>query len=435
MTEGAKIKVFMVKSNNLANLANLLSAKQPLFDLAISNLEALTDHQQKGVLLQKEIDKAFSNFVKRHLEVSESEGEAVYKALMKLIWEQNEIVASKYLKLEEEADLDQTLQACIDFVEKMKLPKRVFRLKKQRAIQMLEDNPPLQVLKLLKYNNVTEMLAKERLEEVYGALRFAEGDEWLAKFNEQYLSLKAEDFTYGEIEIVKMPLRWAPLTKDFIKKKKHNITHLKELGVVVVIETEDRELLHGLVLKVLPLIVHYFYEVRLYSNFFKLKSKSTQGAEFGRVITETILADPKLDVKIGGERIHWRVVQRYFGKLEDAKKHPEIFEPHLQPEDLHWDRAEKILAEVIPELMIWEELDYVGRIYDGLPISLNFMDLTLGFANKARYKEHLFYHFRESLWNEIFARYMGHDALEDELLAKLNNSLVMPERLNPTTSR
>ncbi len=226
-----------------------------------------------------------------------------------------------------------------------------------------------------------------------------------------------------------MPLKWAPLTKKFIEKKKHNVTHLKELGVILVLETEDKSLLHGLTLKVLPLMVHYFFEVHLYSTFFKLKSKTLKGEAFGKMLAETILADPKLDITLGGEHIHWRVVQRYFGKLEDIKKHPEVLEPHLQPEDLHWDRTEVALAKYIPELAIWEDLDYVGILKDGLPMSLNLMDLTLSFANKNRYKEHLFYHFRESLWNEIFARYMGHDNLEDELLAKLDNALVKPEKL------
>jgi len=80
-------------------------------------------------------------------------------------------------------------------------------------------------------------------------------------------------------------------------------------------------------------------------------------------------------------------------------------------------------------LMIWEDLDYVGILKDDLPLSLNLMDLTLSFANKNRYREHLFYHFRESLWNEIFARYMSQEVLEEELLAKLNNSLIRPERI------
>jgi len=414
-----------------AYLAKLLGAKQPLFNLTIEDLEDITGKEKQDESLFKEINQKFATFCKREfdLDYSAVSGEEIYKSLMELIWRQNDLVLTKYLDLKTDASLDEIITACVGFVEKMNLTRIVFRLKDSKAKSLLKINPPENIMKLLGYEKVEDLLKNERLEEVYGALRFAEGDAWLEDFNNQYKKLKASDFTNAKIELIKMPLKWAPLTKKFIEKKKHNVTHLKELGVVLVLETEDESLKHGLVLKVLPLLVHYFYEIHLYSSFFKLKSKVLKGESFGKLLSETIIADPKLNIKLGGEHIHWKVVQRYFGKLNDAKKHPEIFEPHLQPEDLHWDRAESALAKVIPELTIWEELDYVGIIKDGLPLSLNLMDLTLSFANKNRYRDHLFYHFRESLWSEIFARYMGHENLEDELLAKLDNNLVKPEKL------
>ncbi len=427
-----KLNMFKKSSQDPVDfLAELLSAKQPLFKITLEDLEDITQQDQLDSKLQKDVEKSFAKFVQRELEleIDDASGEEVYKALMLYIWEQNDLVLTKYLKQKKDASLDQVLTACINFVLKMNLPKTVFKLKKSKAKAMLKANPPEQIMQLLGYEKVEDLIKFEKLEEVYGALRFAEGDIWLDKFNEQYRHLKPEDFTKGKIEIVKMPLRWAPLTKKFIAKKRHNITHLKELGVVLVLETKDEELRHGLVLKALPLIVHYFYEIHLYSSFFKLQAGALKGEKFGRVLEQTISADPKLNLKIAGEHVHWRVIQRYFGKLEDANKHPEIFEPHLQPEDLHWDHAEKALAHYIPELMVWEDLDYVAKIYDDKPISLNLMDVTLSFANKNRYGDHLVYHFRESLWNEIFARYMSHENLEDELLAKLNNSLVMPEKL------
>lgn len=419
------------KDASTEELAKLLSAKQPLFRKTVVDLEKISGKKKLVKSLAEEIDTKFSQFGKEvlGLDVDPTSGEDIYKALMFYIWKQNDLVLTKYLKLEKNASLDDVLSGCIELVKTMDLPRKVFRLKGKKARELLIDNPPKEIMKLLDYVDVKEMLNNERLEEIYGALRFAEGEEWLENFNKQYKNLKPEDFQEGIIDIVKMPLKWAPLTAKFIEKKKHNITHLKELGVVLVLETEDEELRHGLVLKALPLIVHYFYEVHLYSAFFKLKAKTAKKDTFGKVLMETIIADLKTDLKVAGKHIHWRVIQRYFGKLDDAKKHPEIFEPHLQPESLHWEMAEKALAKEIPELKVWEEMDYVAIEKDGLPLSLNLMDLTLSFANKNRYKEHLFYHFRESLWDEIFARYMSQDALEKELLAKLSNALVKPENL------
>jgi diphthamide synthase (EF-2-diphthine--ammonia ligase) len=39
------------------------------------------------------------------------------------------------------------------------------------------------------------------------------------------------------------------------------------------------------------------------------------------------------------------------------------------------------------------------------------------------------YHFREALWNEVFARYMGEKVLEEQLLEKLDNAVIKPEVL------
>lgn len=426
--------------SDLSNLANLLDATRPLFDISIKNLEDLTNDRRLYRALDSKIARDFTRFCKRELEIDpqNTSGEQIYKKLMLLIWQKNNLVLNKYLGLKEDSTLEQILNQCINFTSELDLPTNCFRLKNAVAKKMLVNNPPPNAMRLLGYDDVSQMLKEVSFKEVYSALRFSEGDRWLDNFNLQYKKLKPSDFTRGKTEVLKMPLRWAPLTKNFITKKKHNITHLKELGIVVVIETVEPSLIHGVTLKALPLIVHYYYEVHLYSSFFKKLAATHKNnpVVFGEILSDTILASPKIDkkdmptdVNIAHQDINWRVIQRYYGKLNAKKDHPEIFEPHLQPEDIHWDKAESILGRAIPELLVFEDLDYVALLKDGQPVSLNLMDLSLSFANKDRYGDHLFYHFRESLWNEIFATYLGQDELENQLLAKLNNSLVSPSSI------
>jgi hypothetical protein len=57
------------------------------------------------------------------------------------------------------------------------------------------------------------------------------------------------------------------------------------------------------------------------------------------------------------------------------------------------------------------------------------MDLSLGYSNSIGFENRYLYHFREALWNEIFARYMGEKALEEQLLEKLDNAVISPELL------
>jgi hypothetical protein len=57
------------------------------------------------------------------------------------------------------------------------------------------------------------------------------------------------------------------------------------------------------------------------------------------------------------------------------------------------------------------------------------MDISLGYSNGIDYADRYLYHFRESLWNEVFARYMGEKELEELLLEKLDNDIIRPEVL------
>ena len=110
--------------------------------------------------------------------------------------------------------------------------------------------------------------------------------------------------------------------------------------------------------------------------------------------------------------------------------HPEAFEPHVHPEDLHWRKAEENLAILDPEMKFWCDLDYVAKIADDdLPLTFNLMDVSLAYSNDEAYRSRYVYHFRESLWNEIFMRYMGHKNLEDSILKQLDNDMIAPETL------
>ena len=57
------------------------------------------------------------------------------------------------------------------------------------------------------------------------------------------------------------------------------------------------------------------------------------------------------------------------------------------------------------------------------------MDCAVGYVNKTPFEKRMMYHFRESLWNEIFARYMGEKTLEEQVLKQLDNDMIEPEDL------
>jgi hypothetical protein len=282
----------------------------------------------------------------------------------------------------------------------------------------------------LGYDTVDAMFEGEDFDELYTALRFSEGGDWLNEYNERLKTVTPDDYEERDIRILAMDHdKYVDLAEHFTQKKLHNVTHTKELGVIVVVPLRD-EHSKGLTLKTLPLLLHYLNEVKLYSNFFKLKAAQPH---FGETVVTTLIADPGNASQMAGQYVHWRVIQRYFGKLRD-ESHKEDFEPHVHPEDLHWRKAEDLLYQIDPKMSFWRDIDYVGLIFDDtLPVAANFVDVSLSYANSMSYEDRYYYHMRESLWNEIFIRYMSYPNLEQQVLRQLDNDMIAPERLKVTT--
>lgn len=406
-------------------LSELLEAKEPLFRLSLQQLEKASGRQAVDVKLQSEIiQKTHEKMGLLGLDHKDTTGPELYRALVNKIQEHDEHLAKQ---MGGQADMPPTeliplIKAKVDSAE---IKKTCWVLKKSVAKEFLRGYPPKNIMKQLGYRSVDSMLKQENLNEIYGALRFAEDGDWLEKFNEKYETLTPSDFETREIEILVMPHeRWADICESFIEKKKHNITHLKEMGVVLMLPVKANHL-PGMATWSGSLLFHYINEIRLYSAFFKLKQVQP---DFGKIFVETLIADPDMGPIMAGQNIHWRVIQRYFGKLKD-EYHPEIFEPHVQPEDLHWRKAEEALYSIAPELKFWEDMDYVALMYDGRPLTFNMMDVAASYTNQTPYETREIYHFREALWNEIFIRYMGQSTLEEQILKQLDNDMIAPEKL------
>jgi hypothetical protein len=407
-------------------LRDLLNAKEPLFTKSLRDFEHITGSKGVDVKLISEIhEKVHSATRSLGLDSNDTTDKELYYALIQKAREHNEHLALS-LGTTNEAPISHIVPRLVDVADQAKIPKKAWLLKKSVAKELLRKMPPKKMMKHLGYRSIESMFKNENFGEIYTALRFSEGSDWLNKYDQLFeKNIKPSDFENRDIEILIMDhKKWVDLAESYVKKKKHNITHTKELGVIVVVPMKQTHMI-GLTLKTLPLIFHYFNEIRLYSAFFKLKS--TVG-NFGKTISETLIADTGTGAIVSNHHIHWRVIQRYFGKLNEA--HPEVFQPHVQPEDLHWRKAEEIMYEIDPELAYWKDLDYVARIAeDGNPLTFSLMDVSLSYSNKEHFENRYFYHFRESLWNEVFIRYMGEPALKQQILEQLDNDMIKPEAI------
>ena len=87
--------------------------------------------------------------------------------------------------------------------------------------------------RLLRLSNRRRNFANEDLLEAFSALRFVENNEWMHKtFEEVYSSFTEVDFEERAIEIKVLNTKWHDIAKKFVEKKHHNVSHLKEFGVI-----------------------------------------------------------------------------------------------------------------------------------------------------------------------------------------------------------
>lgn len=406
-------------------LRDLLDAEEPLFSLALRQFEAASGKHGADARLIGDITKKAHDAMRAlKLEPAHTLGREFYQALLARVEADNERV-TRLIGGNDSSDVNEMVPLMIKMANSVPFNRQVFVIKRHKAKELLSQMPPKNLMAHLGHETAQDLFDKEDFDEIYTALRFSEGPDWLNEYNELFKSVSPEDYELRDIRTLAMDHdKYVDLAEHFTQKKLHNVTHTKEMGTIVVVPLRDRHS-KGLTLKTLPLLFHYLNEVKLYSNFFRLKAEKPH---FGQTVVETLIADPGNASQMAGQYVHWRVIQRYFGKLKD-ETHKEAFEPHVHPEDLHWRRAEDLLAHIDPEMEFWQEKDYVGLMFDGAPVTTNFVDVALGYANSIPYENRYVYHFRESLWNEIFIRYMSYKNLEAQILTQLDNDMIAPEKL------
>lgn len=396
-------------------LADLLGIDDPLFSIGVRQLEQASGQSGTDVRLYSEIIKKSHQKIRElGLDPRDSTAEEVYQALQEMIKKHDEFLARR-LGATDPTDVQDILPRIITFVNKLDTPKSVWVLKPAAAKRMLKLSPPKKVMRQLGYRSVDSMLRREPISELFVALRFVETQEWLQNFTRKYKHLTPNDFETRDVEFIRLdPFKWGVTAEAYAKRQRHNVTHMKEMGVIALLPLPLTRL-PGVTVAVLPLLLHYLNEVRMYSTYFKLQQVRS---DFGMVLVDTLIYDPRNHTKIAGHDVHWRTIQRHLGNHNSSM--PDFFEPHVHAEDLFWRKAEEILYRIEPALHFWNEIDYVAiSTKDGI-VSFCLMDAAVNFVNQLPFGKHVIHQFRASLWSELFVRYIGQPALEYQVLQQLS---------------
>ncbi len=352
------------------------------------------------------------------LNSTDPSGPEIYFSLMSTVRMHDDFLM-RHLGENSNTNTSTLLSKIVILVKKIRMPRNVWVIKHSAAKKLLKNQPPKHLMKLLGYRSLESLLKRESMGLVFAGIQFAESAAWQKKFKQSYSLLQPSDFEPRKIDISYAGnARWQKATAEFVKSTRSNIISSKEMGSIVVLPLPATKL-RGLTIYTLTLLIQTVTELRTFSSFIKLRQVQPN---FGDIVKSAVLSDELHGLSNGGSELHWRIIQRHFGAMSNLA-HPDVFEPHLQPEDLQWRKAENILINIEPALQFWENMDYVGLIKDGQIVSFNILDAATNYINDRTYGNQVYGHMQASLRNELYFQYYNHPILESRMLLSLENEM------------
>lgn len=316
----------------------------------------------------------------------------------------------------------------VSTVKQMGGEREGFFLKKDYARKILDQCPPQKTIGYLGYSSLDELLEKEDIMDVFSALRFTESNEWMhATFDKAYSSFTPADFEKRNINIRVLGDQWKGVAEKFVAKKHHNVSHLKEFGVIFINPIAESE--KGKFIRDFALLLHYTHEIVFYSKLFERYSSQEN---FNDKFISLLRGDvPEITQHSDRE---WLIIQRYLWKEDPSDKR--LFTPRVNPESLHWKKAQQDIVRLAKEknlegFQLWDDSDYLAGVFnknDGTEgvVSFDLEDVAMSFVAHSEGKDKFFeYHQREAIWNKIFATLVGgYDKLEERIIESMEKGVI-----------
>lgn len=407
-------------------IANLAGADEFVVKEMIRRLEGASGSPGIDIRLTSEIyGKLNMKMRELGLDPNDTTPTELYNSLQNMTMLHDKFLANR-LGIDEHQNPDKVLPAVVHVINRLHVPKQVWALKPTAIKRLLKSNPPKALMKQLNYRSLDSMLKRESCAVLLTAASYIESSNWQLKILDQYKKIKSSDMEQTQAQIVYMDdTKWQHLSQFVADARRSSILHSVEAGAVVVLPMSPG-VLKGLTITSMMMILHWLNEIRSYSTFFKFHHMQP---DFGKLFGTTVREPTTDHVRLAGQPVHWRIIHRYYGS-SNSRNHPELFRPHIQIEDIAYRKAESILYRLEPALHFWNDMDFVGLVKNDGPISFGLMDNALSLLNSLSYDRRINYHMRESVWNELYSRYIGQATLEKQLLLQLDEKYLDSEIIN-----
>lgn len=400
-------------------LSELLGASEPTFHHSLSRLERASGHNSTDVRLSSELTQATTAKLKQlGLDPRDTTGEELYHALSeRLKADDTRLLAA--LEKKYGSKNSTTVAQVAAALKAAPVPRSVYALKNTVIKRLLKKTMPKATMKQLGYRSFDSMLKHEQPGAIMAASWQVESNSWHKQMIDQYRKLKASDFEIRTMAVICPDTkRWESFSKTLVEQQRHTVIAVKELGAIILLPVPATGPPATTTVTLL-LALHAMNEIRAASTFLKLCQVKK---DFGKLVETIVIAEPTLSAEMLDQSIPWQIIQRYYARFTERFRE-EIFEPHIQQEDLSWHSIEHILSDIEPTMEFWHNTTTLSLLHDHQPVSLNIIDVALNHCNQLPYKNRIVQYFRHSLWHELLIRYLKHDAVEQTVLAGLHAEL------------
>ncbi len=398
-------------------IAELVGADKQIVSEVVRRLELASGQPGIDVRLTGEIyGQMHMKMRELGLDPSDTTAKELYQGLLGLADLHDQFLARR-LGVVDRTNAEEVLSAVAMVINRLHMPRQAWVIKGSVIKKLLKANPPKQLMQTLHYRSIESMLKREPARLLLTMARHIEQDKWQQRYSQACSRLQSGDFEQHNIEVTYLDeLKWSAVIQAVAPIFHTNSFYCVESGSIFITPLPARGK-HGLTLATLMITLHYINEIRTQSTYLKFYQPMPG---FGQKVEAVVKKSSTDHILLAGQAIQWRIVHKYYG-TSTRLLHPEVFEPHVQPEDLAYRKAEQILYRLEPALHFWHNLDYVGVSHNNHPISFNLMDMVLNLLNDIPYEKRLNYHMRDALWNELLIRYVGQRSLERQLLQHLND--------------
>jgi hypothetical protein len=403
-------------------LSELLGTRQPHFGMQLQQIEDANGMPSTDIRLTSEIvQRTLVKLKELGLDPQDTTGQELYAVLRSRLRDDEAQFKAALQKVA--PNVTDPIALVAHGLRALPLNQHCFSMKAIAAKRLLKAQPPKRTLKLLGYRSLESMLKHEPVQLIFTAAWLSESELWVKRLLKSYRKLSAHDFEIRPLKIEQpSSARWQEFGATTTAKLRHNVFSFKELGAVVILplskDAVSQPPYPALTTAVFAL--HAINDIHATSTFLKLHQVKM---DFGRIVEKVIIGEPVVSSRMFDKSVPWHIIQQYYARMR-GQVDIEIFEPHLQAEDLAWLSVEQALKSLSPALRFWEGTTDLGMLHDHSPVSFNLTDVLLSHSNALPYEKRLNGYLQQSLWHELMVRYFKHERVEHAVFEQLEPELV-----------